>query len=180
MTDKSLNVLLESFTENQDEAGRAYTNLRNSLVRYFQIKGDFDADEAADATLDRVAAKLAQNTKVDNLTKYSFGVARLIFLERLRTAEKAGTAQTEFYAQQKSDKTDEQTDDFSIFRECFDVLIDEEKEILKNYFADLPFANLTAHREDLSLKYNVSLNNMRLKVFRLRQRLENCLKNKLS
>ena len=150
------------------------------MVRYFQIKGDFDADEAADATLDRVAVKLSQNNKVEDLTKYSFGVARFIFLERLRTAEKDKIAQAEFYSQQTSGKTDEQTDDLSLFRECFDSLTDEEKEILKNYFADLPFADLTAYRENLSLKHNVSLNNMRLKVFRLRHRLENCLKDKLS
>lgn len=175
MTEESLKILLENLSSNPDEAAKAYTDLRNSLVRYFQIKGDFDADEAADATLDRVALKLSQNTKIENVTRYGFGVARLIFLERLRTAGKNKKAHDGFYDEQKRDGAD----DYSFFRECFGKLEQKEKEILSDYFADMLFADLIIYRERISAKYDISLNNLRIKVFRLRKRLDDCLKQKL-
>ena len=176
MTEESFKILLENLKLNSNESGAAYTDLRNSLVRYFQIKGDFDADEAADATLDRVAMKLAQNIKIENLTKYSFGVARLIFLERLRIAGKNKIAQTEFYSDQNIGKTP----DLAFFRECFNNLVGEDKEMLTEYFADLSFSELMTYREKIAVKYKTSISNLRLKVFRLKKRLEDCLKNKLT
>ena len=175
MTEESLKILLENLSSNMDEAAVGYTNLRNSLVRFFQLKGDADADEAADATLDRVALKLSQNTEIDNLTKYSFGVARLILLERLRITAKNKKAHDGFYDKNIRDEAA----DYSIYRECFGKLEQSEKEILKNYFAEMQSSALIIYREKLSVKYGISLNNLRLKVFRLRKRLDDCLKQKL-
>jgi DNA-directed RNA polymerase specialized sigma24 family protein len=175
MTEESLKILLANLSSNPNEAAAAYTNLRNSLVRFFQLKGDFDADEAADSTLDRVALKLSQSTEVTNVTSYGFGVARLIFLERLRISEKNKKAHDGFYNDQKRDEAD----NYSVFRECFEKLQQKEKEILEDYFADMPSSDLMIYREKLSAKYDISLNNLRIKVFRLRRRLDDCLKQKL-
>ncbi len=180
MNDESFKILFAALASEADESTVKYTELRNSLVRYFQIKGDADADEAADETLDRVALKLSQNAPVDNVTNYSFGAARLIFLERLRKAEKTFKAEREFYKHRTSDENAAPQDDFRFFRECFDRLNEPERRILIDYFADLPFFKLTDYREKLSREYDVSLINLRVKIYRLRVRLEDCLKNKLS
>ena len=88
LTSESLNLLLARFSEDKRQAAAAYTALRDSLVRFFEIKGDSEPEAAADATLDRTALKVAADTPIDDIRKYSFGIARLIFLERLRLSQK--------------------------------------------------------------------------------------------
>ncbi len=179
MTNESFRILLEALKSHSNDAGGAYTNLRNSLVRYFQIKGDTEADEAADEVLDRVALKLSQNTEIKNLTAYSFGVAQIIYLERLRTAAKNKKAQTEFYAARERQSDDDLQDDLIYFRECFQKLSVEEKKFMQDYFPELPFTELTSHREKLCVEKKLSINNLRIKIYRLKQRLEDCVRRKL-
>lgn len=177
---KSLQMLLEIRCSNQDEAGVAYNELRNSLVRFFQIKGDSDPDEAADLTLDRAALKIPKDTPIENLTGYCFGVARFIFLERVRRTKKLNDAAAEFYSKRNSSEIVQETDDeFTVLRKCFEKLTNAEKLFLRDYFADLPFSELDKSRRQTCLENDITPNNLRLRVFRLRQRLENCVKNKL-
>lgn len=177
---KSLLKLLEIRSSDQDEAGVAYNELRNSLVRFFRIKGDSDPDEAADLTLDRAAVKMPKDIAAEHLTGYCFGVARFIFLERLKRRKKNNEAADEFYRHRNlSANVQDGDDEFLIFRECFEKLASSEKLFLSGYFVDLPSAELEESRRQMCQKNNITLNNLRLKVFRLRQRLENCVKNKL-
>lgn len=174
---KPLQGLFEICSSNQDEAGIVYNELRNSLVRFFQIKGDFDPDEAADSTLDRAALKIPKDTLIENLTGYCFGVARFIFLERIKHTKRLNSAAVEFYRQRNLSQINSETnDEFLVFRECFEKLTDIEQLFLRGYFADLTFAELEKSRRQICVENDITPNNLRLKVFRLRQRLENCVK----
>lgn len=177
LTAESYSLLLKAFSSDEKEAALAYAKLRDSLARFFQLKGD-SADEAADETLDRVAVKLGENVLIDDLTKYSFGVARLVFLERLRKMQKEKKAFENYRVENAHQKFDEEADDFSPFRECFESLPNADKSILRAYFIDLPHAELNENRQKLTDKLGVTLNNLRLKIFRLRRRLEDCVRGK--
>ena len=177
LNSKSYSLLLETFSSDEKVAAFAYAKLRDSLIRFFQIKGDDAPDEAADETLDRVAAKLSEAVLIEDLTKYSFGVARLVFLENLRKAQKQKKAFEDFRLSNALQKNDEETDDFAPFRKCFESLPDAEKNILQTYFDDLPFDEINENRLKLTDKLGVSLNNLRLKIFRLRRRLEDCVQH---
>lgn len=179
LTSKNLTKLLAAFSDNRATAGVAYTKLRDSLVRFFRLKGDFDPDDAADETLDRVASKISQNIPIPDLTKFSFGIARFVFLERIKNNGKEQIAAQGFYGDKLLSMPEvEKNDDFSPLRECFNRLTDNEKQVLQDYFADLPHPNLLEHRKKIQMKYNISLSGLRVKIFRLRERLENCLKEK--
>lgn len=177
---KSLQKLIESCSSNQDEAAIAYNELRNSLVRFFQVKGDSDPDEAADLTLDRAALKISKNTSIENLMGYCLGVARFIFLERVKRTKKLNDAAAEFYRRRNSSEIFQETDDeLFVFRECLEELTNAEKLFLRSYFVDLPSSELEKRRRQICVENDITPNTLRLKVFRLRQRLENCVKNKL-
>jgi len=178
LTAESYTLLLKAFSSDEQEAALAYAKLRDSLTRFFQLKGEAAADEAADETLDRVAAKLSEDVPISDLTKYSFGVARLVFLENLRKMNKGKKAFENYRAENAHQKFDEETDDFSPFRECFESLPNEDKSILRAYFIDLPYAELIENRQKLTDKLGIAMNNLRLKIFRLRQRLEDCMRGK--
>ena len=89
LTSESYSLLLEAFSSDEDAAAAALAKLRASLVRFFQIKGDENAEESADETLDRVAVKIGEAALIEDLTKYAFGVARFIFFENLRKTHQA-------------------------------------------------------------------------------------------
>ncbi len=178
LTSESLAALLNSFSSNEEEAAFAYTKLRDKLVRYFQLKGISETDEAADATIDRVAAKLNQNTKIEDLTRYAFGVAKKVFLERLRASQVEKRATARFY--EKSGKNDGavETSYLEPLRSCFDSLYEDEQKLLLSYFEDLPSDQLFEHRQKLAERQGVSLNTLRNRVSRIRKRLEDCVGKK--
>ncbi len=178
LTAESLNLLLAEFSEDKREAAAVYTNLRDSLVRFFALKGDSEPEAAADATLDRTAVKVAQQTPIDDIKKYSFGVARLIFLERLRLSQKEKNAAEDFHHETNKLSNDVVTDDFQFFRECFKSLPAKDKIFLQGYFTDAPYEKLTELRRRLTEEVGVSVEQMRVKIFRLRKRLENCVRSK--
>ena len=54
---EDLDALLSLLSNDREEAGRAYEDLRKGLVRYFTSKGCPDSHDLADETLTRVANK---------------------------------------------------------------------------------------------------------------------------
>ena len=178
LTSESLNLLLAGFSADERQAAVIYTNLRASLVRFFELKGDSEPEAAADETLDRTALKVAADTPIDNITKYSFGVARLIFLERSRLSQKVKKAAEDFYTGKEVSLIDAETDDFRFFRECFDGLPTVERTFLQSYFTDAPYQKIIETRRRLTVEAGVSINQIRVKVSRLRKRLENCVQIK--
>ena len=175
LTSESFNLLLAKFSEDERQAAAVYTALRDSLVRFFEIKGDSEPEAAADATLDRTALKVAADTPIDDIRKYSFGIARLIFLERLRLSQKEKKAAEDFYTGKKVSLIDAETDDYKFFRECFDRLPNAERIFLQSYFTDAPYQKIIETRRRLTVEAGVSINQIRVKVSRLRKRLENCV-----
>lgn len=175
----SLQKLIDYCSSNSASAP-SYNELRNTLIRYFQLKADIDPETAADQTLDRVGVKIQQQTEILDLKKYSIGVARFIFLERIKVHAREKEAAAEYYSGQESKPVEYEEDTrLRKWRECFQSLNSDERILLKNYFADLPFSPLNEKRIRLCSEYQISMNNLRLKVFRLRQRLEKCVQKNL-
>ncbi len=176
LTAESLNLLLARFSADKRESAIVYTDLRDSLIRFFQLKGDAEPESAADETLDRTAAKIAAETPIIDVKKYCFGVARLIFLERTRLAHREKNAAEEFFKAGDSLTANSETNEFDFFRECFDSLPAADRNFLQNYFADLPYAELIESRRRLMGETGISLEQMRVKIFRLRKNLEKCVR----
>lgn len=178
---KSLEKLIDFCSSKNGSVDFSYNELKKTLVKYFQLKGDNDPETAADLTLDRIADKMTQGVEIDNLKKYSVAVARFIFLERLNQADRERNAADEFYSDKIIGQTgdDQMNEQMQRWRECFQALSAEERHLLKNYFAEMPFSELNERRAEICAENRISLNNLRLKIFRLRQRLDKCVKNKL-
>jgi len=68
-----------------------FESLRAKLTTFFEVRRCIDPEELADETLQRVVLKICQGTEVSNLVGYSYGVAKNIFMEHVRS-EKARQA----------------------------------------------------------------------------------------
>ncbi|HQU82945.1 MAG TPA: hypothetical protein PKY59_07475 [Pyrinomonadaceae bacterium] len=178
-TSEIFSRLLQSFSENEADAVHLYKDLYASLVRFFRLKGDSFPYQAADITIDRISSRISNNGNIEDLRKFSFGVARLVFFERLRLNEKEKLAVTTFYSQNDFHRNLEENDPLEVFRDSFNSLNDEEKHLLKNYFADMPYSELILHREQMSKDLGISLNRLRQNIFRLREKLEARVKKKI-
>ena len=174
---KSYSLLLKALSPNEEAAASLFIKLRDSLVRFFELKGDVDPIQSADETLDRVSTKL-QSVVIEEMTRYSFGVARLIFLENLRKLQREEKALKDYSIDNDRQASTDDDDPYAWMRDCFGELPDESKGLLSAYFADMPRNELDEERERLAGSMGVSLNSLRLKVFRLRRRLEDCVRGK--
>lgn len=179
LTSKSLAKLLNAFSTDEAAAALAYTKLRDALVRYFQVKGVSDPFEAADATIDRVADKVEENTSIEDLTKFSFGVAKFIFFERARIAKSQMRAADGFYLKTGFVENPLDRDHLDPLRECFLSLSKDDKKLLSMYFADMSADEIFLFRQKTADYHNISLNTLRIRVSRLRKRLEDCVNSML-
>ena len=174
---QSYPTLLAALSSDAATAPAAFLKPRGSLVRFFQLKSDGDAEHAADETLDRVSAKFGEGVIIVDPVKYSFGVARLVFLENLRKTEKAKKALKEFRSESDRLSGDDALDGYTRMRECFSKLSATNQALLKSYFANLRGRQLDNERHQLASKIGGSLNSLRLKIFRLRRQLEDCVRS---
>src|SRR5215470_8032438 len=75
--------LLERLDPDPEQAAHEYERLRRGLVKFFDWRGIWPPDECADDVLDRFARKV-EATTVQDVSKYVYGIARLVALERRR------------------------------------------------------------------------------------------------
>jgi len=178
LTSEALEKLLKTFSDDKMAAATAYADLRDSLLRFFQLRGISDPDEAADETLDRIPERINPNTKKDDVKFIAFSIAKFVFLEKIRQEQKQKAAADGFYQQRGTPKMPGDADGYETLRECLKSLYDRERALLLEYFTDLPSQKLAAHRQQMAARENMDLNTLRNRISRLRKRLEDCVSRK--
>ena len=82
--------LLTWLSPNKQEAGLRYENIRQKLLKFFEWRGCFAAEECTDQTFDRVMSKISQGEEIRTKNQYLYflGVARNVLLEYLKSQKK--------------------------------------------------------------------------------------------
>ena len=161
--------------DDPDEAGRRYLGLHKKLEGYFRTRGVADPSAAADETLDRAARRLAEGAEVPNIDSFCLGIARFIIMEGWRFNTRESTAFLQFLEQHEQ-ATAEQIDRFSLMKICFEDLPQYERRLLNSYCAALRGQARAKHRRELADDLGLTVSALRIRVTRLRQALEDCLK----
>jgi DNA-directed RNA polymerase specialized sigma24 family protein len=155
-------------------AGRAYERTRERLVRFFKTRSTTHAEELADATLDRVARKLARETIVDvrNPMGYVLGVARLIWLERIKSEVSQRNRHGHYEETRMIDAEDahELERNTAILDRCLAEMPAEERALLLSYHQGRGQARI-AHRQELVQNLGLNPGLLRTRVHRLRAQL---------
>lgn len=139
-----------------------YHRLRRRLLMYFQRRRASNPADLADETLARVVlfAKRNPSHSFSSLDRFVFGVARMVLLEYLRET-----------AHLTSLKEDDLLDDRPPFHSpsaaeiAVQQLSDAERELLEEYFVD------GARAETIAARLKMSIQGVRTRVFRVKQRL---------
>ncbi len=180
LTAESFGLLLARLDENEANAAGKYEELRLKIVKFFIWKrecAESEADALADETLDRVSAKLAQKTEIKNVNAYALEVSRFVWLENLRRKKEIafGDDLPEIAV---APETPEETDSrLQCLRKCLKEISksDTDRHLIINYYGATDGEKNKIQRRNLAEKLGLTMNTLKVKACRLRERLERCI-----
>jgi DNA-directed RNA polymerase specialized sigma24 family protein len=174
-TAEAFAALLARLGPDTDRAGAAYESLRRALVALFTWRGAATPEECADETLDRLAARLNNGARVEDVPRFARGIARLVLLEHWRRPDARRTPLQEVDPDRHPapDATEDDT-----LRECLNRCLSElppegRELILKYYVAE--GRTRIERRKRMAVSLGVSETALRNRAQRLRDRLERCI-----
>lgn len=186
LTQAAFAQLLSWLDEGNDSGGVRYLEMRRRLHAWFDRKACTDPEILADETLNRVARRLAQTGKITGATpaQYCYITAKYVWLESLRQPQHAPIEEAEL-PKRIVPRSDAQADAqmrelrFTCLETCLARLTEAERALMLRYFTGTERTKI-AQRQALAEELSVSANALSLRVFRLRTRLEQCVKDCLA
>lgn len=170
--ERGLELLIAGLDPDIAVASRKYQQLRRRLVRLFEWRGAWTADDLADETLTRVARKLGEGARVDgDVEPFARGIARLVFLEFLREQERDSRVNAAPLPE-LTPAADEL--DLDCLDRCLEKLAAADRETILGYYAEDSSGRIEARRS-LANRLGVSPTALRIRALRIRDRLETCL-----
>ena len=180
LTSAQFEALLQTLHPDRDLAGSEYEKIRRKLVNYFHWNSCVSAGELADETLDRVAQKI-QREQIDNLSAFIWGIARRVLQEaKKKAARSAGSLEVhrrhalQAAAQQAMDDQLEIDRRLKCFEGCLLSLPAEDQVLFRAYYE--PGKADFKTRQKLAMDMGISLSALRVRINRIRERLEKCTK----
>ena len=186
LTKEAFERLLASLDANREHAGQKYEQLRRKLIEFFEARGSSTPADHADETINRVARKVEEGESVQDLNRYFYGVARLLFMETLRARDKepmaldlarvpAIAADDEEYERQRQ-QHEQRTRCFEL---CLTKLPAAGRALIVEYYREERGVKIE-QRKRQAVKLNMSLNALRLRASRLRAELSDCINSCLA
>ncbi len=179
LTERGFAKLLARLGDTPDRAGDGYEELRLMLVKFFEWRDSWFPEDDADETINRVIRKLEDGAEeIQNLEAYCLGVARLVFLERLRAPERRRddweSLEPLAAPAPVGEVNDVEEARLKCFRRCMENLPSGTRELLVAYFQDERRARID-HRKQLVQELGISPEALRRRVKLARNKIEKCV-----
>ncbi len=182
LTQEAFDAFLGWLSPDRDDAAVKYEQIRRNLIKFFDFKGCDRSEILADETINRVTERVfrAETSGETFSPQFVYGVAKLIFLEYC-TEPKRFVSDKEFESSNLSvSETEFFTDDAeNCMKFCLKELKQNDSELVVAYFSVNKKTKL-AEREEICKKNAESMNALRVRISRIRQKLQKCQKNCLS
>lgn len=169
--------LLTRLDRDPERAGDEFERLRRTLTRFFGWRGARFPDECADETLDRLAAKIGEGTAVIDVGALAHGIARLVLLEEYRASGRRADREPDPPDRPQPEEAAE-TVLLEHLDACLARLGDDERRLVLAYYAEPAGRRKIESRQRLAGELRVTDNALRSRVQRLRDRLEECLRQR--
>jgi DNA-directed RNA polymerase specialized sigma24 family protein len=173
-------VLLDLLGPNRAEAAERYRQIHLRLTRLYEWRGCSSPEELADETFDRVTAKLKTGVEIRNAEHYIIRVAGFIYKETVRreirqrkVLENEGAIAPSPW-EQGEDGADHGESRRICFKDCLKGLADGQRGHLLRYYAGEQGLKIKT-RSRLAKELDLASGALRIRMFRLRQRLEGCV-----
>jgi RNA polymerase sigma factor (sigma-70 family) len=183
---ESFEEILAWLNPDREIAGTMYVQLRHDLAKSFAFRGCSDPEGLTDEVFDRVAKKVheVQPTYVGDPRLYFRAVANNLVKEDLKRARiQVNLQEPELPEPTVSGSEEDDAEDIEeCLRSCLQKLSAENRKLIVDYYAKEKQAKID-HRSELAQQLGISVETLRVKVYRLRVSLqgciERCLKNRV-
>jgi DNA-directed RNA polymerase specialized sigma24 family protein len=176
LTQEAFDKLLIALGGGDRESGsEKYLEIRSNLTRFFEWRGCSFPEDHADETINRIAKKVAEGEEILNPSGYAMGVARLLLLEILKSRQREQSALTEMgQASEPLVEPDDGEDSLDCLRDCLQTLSADNRELILQYYQGEKSEKIQ-NRKNLLDRLGISVNTLRMRALRLRDRLQGCV-----
>jgi DNA-directed RNA polymerase specialized sigma24 family protein len=157
LTEQGLSAVLALFASDPERAAAHYEAMRGRLIKFFSWQGVLAAEDCADETIDRLARRLAEGEqiKATDPARYVQGVARNVLREH-RARQVRDIRHRGLWPRDA-----------------------EERRLVLDYYRGSGGERI-AHRQDMADRLGLTVPALRVRMHRLRVRLEACVSGYLA
>jgi DNA-directed RNA polymerase specialized sigma24 family protein len=183
-TESAFRKFLAWLDGGQDSRGEKYLDMRGRLVRYFDRRNCFPADDLADETLNRVARRLEEEGTISEgpPARYCYIVAKFVLLEHVRGSRPQVSAEeSEFKfaissaTRVPSAATPETEQMLEHLEHCLDKLVSGDRDLILGYYRG-ELREKIQQRRELAERLGLTTNALSIRACRIRDRLEDCVR----
>ena len=184
LTGEAFEGLLRSLDADRERAGEKYEQTRRKLIEFFEARGCHAPVEHADETINRVARKIYEGEEIQDVARYFYGVARLLWMELLRERAKnpvpldavappstRSTKETEEIEEERAERERR----VGCFETCLEQFTPDNRTFIIAYYREEKGAKIESRKAQADA-LGVSLNALRLRACRIKSILEKCVK----
>jgi DNA-directed RNA polymerase specialized sigma24 family protein len=171
---EKLEHLLDWLDPDRERASSRYLCVRTALVKIFETRGCHDADQLADLTIDRVMEKAEHLAKTfeGDPTLYFYGVAKNVLHERFRRPQSLPLVDR---VETMGDETARLEARSKCLDKCLVELETPDAELITAYYSYNRHTKADVHVQ-MARKNRVSVGTLRIRAYRIRKKLRDCLK----
>ncbi|MFN0112857.1 MAG: hypothetical protein ACKVZH_28690 [Blastocatellia bacterium] len=179
LTKEEFDCFLEWLGEGRDKAAAEYESIRRRLVIFFNCRGCRDPESLADEAINRVIRKLP--TFADSYTgdkaKIFYGFAKFVYLEYLNESSNHEDSLMEFLRRMNQPETDdEQQHIYQCLSHCLQKQPEDKQKMFIAYYL-VERNEKVEHHQKLAREFDLSIGALRKKMFDLKNKLFDCVKN---
>jgi hypothetical protein len=180
LTQEGLDSLLAAFHDDRNEAACRYDKLRTRMIFFFSRRLAVDAESLADEVLDRMARRISAGERIESPESYAYGVARFVVREQERREIRENAAKKAFIenALLAIDTPDERALQDAM-DDCLRQCSSADRRILTQYYTSRGQEKIEL-RQKLAAELQLSQAGLRKYTFRLRRRIEDCVRARLA
>src|SRR5215213_4615261 len=180
---ESFDEILAWLNPDRDVAGTIYVQLRRDLTKIFSWNRCSDPEGLTDEVFDRVAKKVhdLRHTFVGDPKLFFYGVARNLIKEIPKKLKSQVSLQGTEPASNPLADLEEETATMreDCLRSCLQKLSEDKRELILAYYAKEKQAKID-HRTEIARGLDMSVETLRVKVYRIRGTLEECIERCLN
>lgn len=177
-TKKHFDTLLDWLDSDRERAGEKYEDIRQSLIKIFVWRGCNRAEDLADETINRVMLKASEPTWEyhGNPALYFYGVAKKVLLEHQRKefTPVSPLIIVNVAAPEPKDLYNQEDAKLDCLDLCLQELRQEDRDLILLYYQKEKQAKID-FRKELAEQVGIETNTLRVRVYRIRNILHDCI-----
>ncbi len=182
LSSENFELFLSLLDINRDQAAEKYLSLRERLERFFEWRGCENPEDLTDIVFDRTIKKITEGEKIENVQAYCVTVSKYVLMENRREVLKSEELD-ENARENSSESSQDNSDNEDEFKEkklkcldkCLSELPEDKRKLMIGYF-DTDEKTMINTRKNLAEKIGINLNSLRIRISRLKTKLEKCTK----